>query len=197
MTAAVTALVSFAFAAVALAAPTKVTGGTTQITASTGAVTLLSDNHLTVTPIAPATASGATYTFPISGGSLNVTTLRGVIRDKGGLQISNGTKTVTLRQPLLVSTAQGASIDALARGPVVRICRHIGRRHLRLRCTLIVHVATVRIARLTNVKVSSDTATATVNITAFTAGVINRLAGKQVAAAGNTLGTATIAPTLQ
>ena len=195
--AAVTAVVSLAFAAVAFAAPTKITGGTTQITASAAALTLLSDNHLTVTPVAPATASGGTFTFPISGGSLNLKTLHGVIRHKGGLQISNGTQTVALRQLVLVSTAKGASLDALVRGPVVRVCRRVGRHHLRLKCTAIARLATARIATVTNVKLSNSTATGTLKITAFTAAAINRLAGKQVAVAGDTLGTGTITPTLQ
>src|ERR1700733_4452576 len=46
------ALPSAAFAAL------KVTGGNTQITASSAATTTMSANHLSVTPLAPATASG-------------------------------------------------------------------------------------------------------------------------------------------
>jgi hypothetical protein len=41
------------------------------------------------------------------------------------------------------------------------------------------------------------TATGTLQTTAFTAKAINSLAGKNVAAAGAMLGTATIAPTLK
>jgi hypothetical protein len=42
----------------------------------------------------------------------------------------------------------------------------------------------------------NGTATGTINITQFTANVINRLAGKSVITAGTAIGTATITPTL-
>jgi hypothetical protein len=194
--AALAATLSLAGASVAQAASSHITGGTTQITASSAAATLLANNHITVTPIAPATASGATFTFPISGGTLNPTTLHGVIFHKGGLTVSNGTKSVSLRRPTLVSSKAGVSIYALVRGRVERSCHRLGRHGLRLRCHVIVRLNTARIARVTNASVSGGKATGTVNITAFTADLINRLAGKKVATAGDVLGTGTVAPTL-
>ena len=100
---------------------------------------LLSANHITVAPLAPATESGATFTFtfPITGGRFNTTTLRGFIRHSGGLSLSNG-------RARIPSLDQARSVlDALGNG----------------------------------------TATGTVNITAFTAHAVNRLAGKHVAGA--------------
>jgi hypothetical protein len=195
MLAAITAVISLACASVALAAPTKVTGGTTKITASSAVTTLLTANHLTVTPVAPATASGSTFTFPISGGTLNVTTLRGTIRHDGGIQISNGPRTATLRRPTIVSDAAGVSLWAVVRDHTDSVCHRIGRS--RFRCRIVSRVVTARIAQVTGVTVSNGTASGTVKITAFTAHVINRLAGKQIAAAGDVLGTATISPTLK
>jgi hypothetical protein len=196
-TAALAAVVTLVPAGVALASVTRVTGGSTQVTVSAAAAKVLSDNHVTVTPVAPATAASQTFTFPIAGGALNAK-LHGFIRQQGGLSVSNGTKTVTLRKLTIISTKHGATIDALVRGRVAHVCRRFGSHHLRLRCLVVTRPVTVRIARLTNVQVSSNnTATATVNVTAFSAAVVNRLAGKHVVTAGATLGTATISPTLK
>jgi hypothetical protein len=188
--------VPLAFASVAFANGPKVTGGSTKVTASSAAVTLLANNHITVTPLAPATASGATFTFPITGGKLNTKTLHGVIRHAGGLAVSNGSKSVKLRRPTIASTKRGVVLDALVRERSVRICHRSGRHHLRRHCVIFTRVVTARIARVTGITVTNGTATGTVKITAFTAHAVNRLAGKHVVAAGDTLGTATVTPTL-
>lgn len=181
----------------ASAKPTKITGGTTQLTASDAAAKLLADNHITVTPLSPATASGTTFTFPIAGGAINTKNLHGVIRHKGGLSLSNGTKTVTLRQPTVLGTKHGVSIWALVRGRTVRVCHRFGRFHARKRCISVVRWHTTRIATVTDVKVSGTSATGTVKITAATAKLVNQLAGKSVVPAGAVLGTATVSPTLK
>jgi len=188
---------TLAIAATALAASTKVTGGTTTLTASDAAAKVLSDNHITVMPLAPATASGLTFTFPITGGRLNTTTNHGVIRDGGGVSVSNGTNTVALRHPTIVSDKNGVSVLAEVRGKTARVCRHFGKRHARVRCVVIARVRSVRIARVTDVSVSAGKATGTAKLTEFSARLINRLAGKQVVAAGDVLGTATVSPTLK
>ncbi|MEA2159822.1 MAG: hypothetical protein QOD66_2202 [Solirubrobacteraceae bacterium] len=166
-------VICLALAGVALAAFSKVTGGSTQITASPAAAKVLADNHITVTPVAPATASGTTFTFPIAGGRLNPQTLHGVIRHRGGLSLSNGTRTVTLRRPTIVSTKRGAWMYAMVR------------------------FHSERIARLTNVSVAATSATATMKLTAASARLINALAGKHVTAAGAPFATGTITPTLK
>ena len=191
--AALTSAVALAVPGVASAA--KVTGGTTQITASTAAAKVLSDNHITVTPLAPATASGTTFTFPIAGGSLNKS-LHGFITHKGGISLTNGSKTVNVRRPTIVSTKRGVSIDALVKRPAVRVC-HVLRHPRRVRCVFVARFRIVRIARVTDVKVSNGTATGTVHITAATAGLVNLLAGKHVVDAGAVLGTATTTPTFK
>jgi len=191
--AALTSAVALAVPGVASAA--KVTGGTTQITASTAAAKVLSDNHITVTPLAPATASGTTFTFPIAGGSLNKS-LHGFITHKGGISLTNGSKTVNVRKPTIVSTKRGVSIDALVKRPAVRVC-HVLRHPRRVRCVSVARFRIVRIARVTDVKVSNGTATGTVHITAATAGLVNLLAGKHVVDAGAVLGTATTTPTFK
>jgi hypothetical protein len=195
--AALTAVLALALTAVAFAAFTKVTGGTTTVTASAAAAKVLADNNIEVTPLAPATASGATFTFPISGGRINTKNLHGVVRHRGGIALSNGSRSVKLRRPTIVSTARGASLFALAR-TARRTCYHLGRHHLRrFRCALVVRWRAVRVASVTGVTLSGGKATGTVKITALTAHIVNRLAGKHVVKAGAVLGTATVAPTLQ
>lgn len=192
-----TGVLSLALAGVALAAFTKVTGGTTTLTATSAAAKVLTDNHITVTPIAPATASGATFTFPITGGRFNAKSLHGVIRNGGGVSVSNGTKTVALRRPTIVSDKRGVSVFAVIRGRVVHICRHFRAHRARVHCVVIERLRSVRVARVTGISVSGGQASGTVRITAFTAHLINRLAGKHVVAAGNVLGTATVTPTFK
>jgi hypothetical protein len=186
-----------AFAGVASAAVTKVTGGSTQLVVSDTALALLTNNHTTPSALAPASLSGATLTFPISGGRLNTASLRGIVNHRGGLELTNGTATVSLRRPTIVSNRAGVSLYALVRGRVVRRCQRIGGHvHRHLVCDTTVRYHTARIARVTALSVSNGTATGTINITQFTASVINRLAGKSVITAGTAIGTATITPTL-
>jgi hypothetical protein len=191
---AITAVAALTFTSLAVAAVTKVTGGTTQITVSSAVSGALSANHITVAALAPATASGTTFTFPISRGHLNTQNLRGVIVHNGGLSLSNGTKTVRLRKPTIVSTKSGVSLFALVRGRTVRSCHHISKH--RVRCLSRTRTVTERIARVTGVKATSSSATGKVNLTAYSAGAINALAGKKIASAGTTIGTATVTPKL-
>lgn len=200
--AAVAAVASLAFAGSALANSSKVTGGSTKVTASAAAGALLTSNHITVGPLAPATTSGTTFTFPITGGRFSTRTLRGSIRLGGGLTLSNGTKQLTLSRPTVLSTRHGVVLDALVRGPSHRVCHAIGSRRsfghhrIRMRCLVVARVVTAQIARITDVSISKGTATGTVNASAFTAEAINRLAGKHVLSAGTMLGTASTSLTL-
>jgi hypothetical protein len=188
------AVVCVACIGVTVASAAKVTGGTTAITASSAALNLLKTNHLTVSPLGAATASGATYTFPIASGKLKAKTLRGYIIHKGGLKVSNGTKTVALRVPTIISNKSGVSLWALVRAPAAHACRLASAR-LHQGC-IVIRLVARRIATIIDVKVTGTSASGTVKITAFTAGALNKLAGKTVAAAGDTLGTATTSPTL-
>jgi hypothetical protein len=165
----------------------KIKGGTTQIKLSPAATSALTANHLTVTPLFPATASGSTYTFPISHGRLKRGNLRGFVRHSGGFTISNGTRTVTIRHLTLVSTRRGVSLFARVRA--LRMHRHSKGASA--------HAAIVmvrRIARVTDVQIKNRTATGTLRLSAFSATGINALAGKTIAQAGTAVGSITVAP---
>ena len=190
---AITALVSLVCAGTALAA--QVTGGTSTITPTPAAAALLATNHITVTPIAPATASGGMFTFPITGGNVNKHNFHGVIRNGGGFTLSNGTQHVQVRRLVTVWDRHGVSVFAVVRRHVQRNCHHTGPHHV-LHCTTVLLTTAARVARVTGVSVSGGSATGTVKITRFTAGVINHLAGSHIVSAGATLGTAKVTPTL-
>ena len=174
-----TVVASLALAGTALAAPaTKITGGTATMTMSSAAAQALQANHLTVTPLAPATSSGTTLTFPVAKGHLNKK-LHGVVREQGGLAFSNGTTTVRVRHLTVVSSGRGVWLYGLVR-------RHAGRK-----------LAAARVAHITGVTVNTTTLTAqgTVRLTPASARVINRLAGKPLAKAGLPIGTTSITVT--
>jgi hypothetical protein len=182
-----TAVAALAMPGTALAAGSKVTGGTTQITISQATSNALSANHLTVAPLAPATASGSTFSFPIVRGHLRMKNNHGVIQHLGGFTISNGNRTVGIRHPTVVSNKNGVSLFALVRARQAGKCRHHPRHCFVLRAR--------RVARVTGAHVQGNTATGTVRLTEFSASAINRLAGNTVAKVGTAIGTITIMPT--
>jgi hypothetical protein len=187
-------ITSLVITASALAA--KVTGGSTTITPSSTATTLLANNHITVTPIAPATASNGAFTFSITRGRLNTKNLHGVIAHSGGIELSNGTDNVIVRHPVLVSNKRGAYVWALVRGKSHHICTAF-RRHRRHRvCYVVTRFRSVRVLKVTSGSVSGSTFTGNVAITQVTANEINRLAGSNVVSAGAALGTISVTPTL-
>ena len=188
------AVASLVIAASAFAA--QVTGGTTTITPSTTATTLLSNNHITVTPIAPATASNGAFTFPIASGHLNPKTLYGRLNHTGGIELSNGADNVIVRHPVLISDKKGAYIWALVRGKSHRICTRFRRHHPRRGvCYVVTRFREARVLKVSGGSVTNGTYNGNVTITAATATLINKLAGKTIVAAGNPLGTVAITPT--
>ncbi|MBJ7329785.1 MAG: hypothetical protein JHC95_07810 [Solirubrobacteraceae bacterium] len=66
------------------------TGGTTGLAFDAAAVSSLRSLGVTLTGVAPATLTGATASFPITGGQANITTLAGSITHSGGLSLTAG-----------------------------------------------------------------------------------------------------------
>lgn len=67
-------------------------GGNTALTVAAGTLKVLTDNGVKVTPIKGASASGRTFTFPITDGDVDATTLAGTIKHSGGLELAAGGK---------------------------------------------------------------------------------------------------------
>jgi hypothetical protein len=196
--AALTAALVLAVSGTALAASpfTKITGGNTTLTLSSAASSALSSDHITATPIAPATASGSTFTFPISGGRVNLKNLHGVIRHKGGLKLTDGTKSGTVRSLTIEAFGKTADLYGVVRGGKVKRCAVVGHaRHRRVICRTVTRDQIVRLAHITGVKLSGSSATGTAALTAASAKLLDQLSGGTTFKAGQVIGTVSVTPT--
>jgi hypothetical protein len=197
--AAITAALVLALTGAALAASpfTKITGGKTTLTLSSAAVNAASSAHITGAAIAPATVSGATSTFPIAGGQVNLSNLHGVIRLKGGFKLTDGTKSGTVRSLTIEAYGKTADLYGVVRGGTVRRCSVVGHvPHRRVICRNVVRSAVVRLAHITGVKQSGAGATGTAALTAASAKLLDQLSGGKTFKAGQVLGAVTVTPTL-
>jgi hypothetical protein len=89
------------------AAGTELTlnGQDTTLALNPATAQVLKENKVKVAPIAPATASDAGISFPITGGQVNSDTLAGKIDHSGGLKFSAGGKDVELTDFVVDTTA--------------------------------------------------------------------------------------------
>ncbi len=179
-------------ASVAFAA--KITGGTAQVTVSSAAAQVLTSNGISAKALAPATQSGTTLTFPVTGGRFNTTTKHGTVRTAGGVELSTSTANVRARHLSVVSDKHGVTVWALVVGRR-HLCRLVGHRHPHSVCHTRLRARFARIATVSNVSITGTSASGTLHITVATAALVNRLAGKTIVHAGDVLGTATISPT--
>jgi hypothetical protein len=154
----------------AVASAARITGGATTITPSAAATKLLSDNGITVTALRPATLANGAATLPIRRGHVRLKAMRGLVRHKGGVALSDGSTTFKLRRPAVVLRKHHAFIVAAVR-------RNDRPWHIR------------RVARLSDLQRTGTTATATVHLTRVSAKAVNALAGKHVVNPGAVLGT--------
>jgi hypothetical protein len=172
----------------------KLTGVSTTITPSAAATQALTENGVTVSPIAPATAGDGSITLPISRGMVNPNNLRGYVVHQGGVTFTKGTASVSLRKFVILSGKQGAVLTAATshKGRCAYTRHH--HRHFR-NCTIHGRIA---VARLLNARRTDDaatkqtTVTVDLQLTAQAARAINRRLHKQVVAPGAALGTAKI-----
>jgi hypothetical protein len=204
-------------AAVAHAAPVKVTGEQTTVALSSAATDALTAAGVTVAPLAPATATSAGLSFGVSGGRVDAATLRGFVRHRGGLSLTKGAKTVRLRRPVIRVTRAGAFLTVRVKhgachlrkvlGRAVRAHRH-GQRHVGRRVVRYVrhhcrghHGPRVRAFTLSAIQRSDQggkvVVTANLALTQRAATLLNRAFGTAFAAgaaAGTATATLTVAP---
>ena len=168
-------------------------------------------------PLAPATASSAGLSFPVSGGRVDAATLRGFVRHRGGLSLTKGAKIVRLRRPVVRVTSAGAFLTVRVGhgfchlrkvlGRAVRAHGH-GRRHVvrrvvryvRHRCRAS-HGPRIRAFTLSAIQRADQggkvVVTANLALTARAAKLLNRAFGTAFpagAAAGTATATLTVAP---
>jgi hypothetical protein len=94
-------------------------GGSTSLTVATGTLKVLTDNGVKVTPIKGATAKGRTFTFHITEGDVDATTLAGTIEHSGGLQFAAGGKKLRV-QDFVIDTRKSV-LTARVSGTKTRI----------------------------------------------------------------------------
>ncbi len=155
----------------------KVVSGSATIAPSSPTAAFLAKNGITVTPLGRATTANGTVTFPVIGGMRTDRKLSGVLRLRGGLKLTEGTRSLAIRNLTVVRLGSRTTLRATI-GDVV-----------------------VKLARLTGVKLTAsgsktDTATGQIRITATAARAINRLAKAHLVKAGYDLGSFTATLTL-
>ncbi len=153
-----------------------VTGTQTTITPSAPAKQFLSNHHITVTALGPATISSGSLTLPISGGFVTKSGKAGLLRHTGGVEFSNGSRSVALRHVVLVGGAHRGLLTA-------RVGGH-----------LIVLAQLIDITRTVSGK--SGTLSGELTLSSAAAHRINRLFGKHLVSAGADLGSLTSSVTV-
>jgi hypothetical protein len=157
----------------------ELTGGSTALTLDPGTAQALTGLGVAVAPAAGATANAdGSVAFPISGGRLSSRTFAGDIAHTGGLTLTAGAKTVTLKD-FRIGVDSTPSLSADVGGQRVEIVD--------------LDLADLQ-ATLTGRRVVLDGAKATLTQTAATA--LNQAFGTTALKAGLPLGVATVTGTL-
>ncbi len=117
------AAASFGLAAPAAAADAHrqvhLDGGRTVLTVDRATLKVLTDNDVSVTPIRGASANGRSFTFPITGGSVDAESLAGTIEHSGGLRFSEGGDRLGV-QDFVIDTKEGV-LTARVSGTKTRV----------------------------------------------------------------------------
>lgn len=107
----------------AQAKPVKVTGQQTTLSLTGPAAKLLTDNGVSVAAVAPATLSGASATFPVTGGRVNAGLTKGFVRHAGAVTFTKDGRSLAVRRPVAVVTRRASFIAARSHGRFVRLFR--------------------------------------------------------------------------
>jgi hypothetical protein len=114
-----------AIASVASAAtPNPISSGTTTLTINAKLLKSAKQAGIKITAVKPAKIKGSKATFAVTGGEIEATTGAGTITHSGGLKITWGKKSVTLKS-FTVSTS-GKSLSAKIGGKTVKVASLAG-----------------------------------------------------------------------
>jgi hypothetical protein len=121
-----TALIAMlAIASVASAAtPNPITSGTTTLTINAKLLKSATQAGIKITAVKPATIKGSKATFTVTGGTIEAATGAGEVTHSGGLKITWGKKSVTLKS-FTVSTS-GKSLSAKVGGKTINVASLAG-----------------------------------------------------------------------
>jgi hypothetical protein len=155
-----------------------VTGGTTTLTATTKAAQFLVSHGVTVTPISPATISGATVTLPVKIGAARITKkLDGFLVHAGAVKFATTKRSATVRHITLYRTGKRAWLAGLVNGKAI----HLG------------SISALKASR----SGTSATVSGELHLSAQVAHIINKLLGKHLVSAGYDFGSFTSTLTLK
>ncbi len=163
-----TGLCTVAVAAPAEAKTERVTGGHATVTPSAQITRFLRSRGITVTPIGPVKVGTGSLTMPMVSGQLTVPSMNGTMKTKGGLQYSNGSKRLRVRDYELSHTGGVGKLTAIVNGKRIVLATMAGMK----------------------VKMSGKTGTMSggLRLTATWAHLINHLVGKRVVHPGEDIG---------
>jgi len=111
-------------APLASAASSPISSGTTTLTLNNALLKKAKQAGIKITPVKPAKVKGSKGTFAVTGGEIEVTTGSGSISHSGGLKVTWGKKSVTLKS-LTISTS-GKSLSAKVGGKTVKVATLAG-----------------------------------------------------------------------
>lgn len=103
-------------AAPAQAKTDRVVGGHVTVTPSAEITAFLRSRGITVTPLGAMKVGTGSLTMPMVGGHMQVPSMQGTMTTSGGLEYTNGSKRVVIRNYRLTDTAHGARLTAVVNG---------------------------------------------------------------------------------
>src|ERR1700709_1782886 len=119
-----------AIAPLASAAPDPIASGTTTLTINGGFNKSAKKAGIKITAVKPSKIKGTKATFAVTGGEIEPTTGAGTVTHSGGLKITWGKKSVTLKS--LTIDTKGKSISAKVGGKTVKVASLAGTSTARL-----------------------------------------------------------------
>lgn len=163
-----TGLCALAVAVPAEAKSERVTGGHATVTPSAQITHFLRSRGILVTPIGPVKVGSGSLTMPMVSGQLTTPSMNGTMNAKGGLQYSNGSKRLRVRDYELSHSGGAGKLTAIVNGKRIVL-------------------ATMAAMK---VKMSGRTGTMSggLRLTATWAHLINHLVGKHVVHPGEDIG---------
>jgi hypothetical protein len=119
-----------AIAPLASAASDPITSGTTTLTINTGFSKSATKAGIKITAVKPSKIKGTKATFAVTGGEIEPTTGAGTVTHSGGLKITWGKKSVTLKS--LTIDTKGKTISAKVGGKNIKLASLAGTSTARL-----------------------------------------------------------------
>jgi hypothetical protein len=103
-------------AAPAQAKSDRVVGGHVTVTPSAEITAFLRSRGITVTPLGAMELGNGSLTMPMVGGHMQLPSMHGTMVTSGGIEYTNGSKRVVVRDYRLTDAAHGARLTAVVNG---------------------------------------------------------------------------------